>query len=263
MLEKEKGRNDVLTVSAIGSLAMISTLLFHEGLGHSGVAAILGGHSVLYPVSSVGQSNVPLSHWRVAVAAGPLANFIIGGALWLVLGCAHRLPIHFRYFLWLTTAFNLLNAAGYPCADVIMNFGDWGRLLRVANLSWLSRVGLSLLAAVLYYGFMLAVAYRGSGFLGTVQGRFLTLTPYLAAGIVVCSAAAMAPFGMRYVCIAAGSSLGTCFGLLPIHDWNRFSNKGSIAVPITRNLAWIIGSLIMTIFFIAIIGRGLRLWRYA
>ena len=254
MPERDTQRDDLMTAGAIGSLSFISSMLFHEGLGHVGVCTLLGGRSVLYPVSM--QANIQ-SQWMVA--AGPSMNFIVGGALWFLMARIGRMPGHLRYFLWLTMAFSLFNAAGYLALSVLANFGDWAVLLRGARPNWLLRGCLALFAGLLYYAFMHAVAFAGRAFLGPPRGKRLTLTPYLVSGAVACTAATLSRSGLDYVFLAAAASLGAGWGLVAIHDWSRDPGGVSAVSPITRSAAWLVASFVVTAFYIAIIGRGLRL----
>lgn len=213
-----------------------------------------GSPLVLYPLSML--SSFP-SLW--AVAAGPLANLIVGGSLWFLLWRARRLSIHFRYFLWLTTAYNLFTFAGYIGQGAVTNYGDWAVLLRVANLNWFLRGGLVLLSALLFFVFMCAVAFIGSSFLGAARGRRLTFAPYCMAGAVACGATAMSRFGLPYIGLGAAASLGAGLGLVLICEWGRLHIKDSAMFPITRSFIWIIGALLVSFIYIVIIGRGLHL----
>ena len=79
------------------------------------------------------------------------------------------------------------------------------------------------------------------------------------AGAVACSAAAVSQQGLRYVGLAALSSLGSELDLLAIRNSTRYAAKGPAVPPITRSVGWLIVSLLATVFFVVVIGRGLSL----
>ena len=251
-MQPEHPDDHIPTAAAIGSLAFIATMIIHEGFGHGGVCAAIGGRIVLYPVSM--QSNIDS---RLMVAAGPLANLLAGAALWLLLTRSTRISTHLRYFLWLTAAFNLFNAAGYAGLGALTGFGDWGVLLRWTRLPWVFRIGVALLAGILYYVFMRALAFAAGGFLG----KRLVLAPYLAAGITAILAASLSRLGVGYLAVAAAASLGAGWGLLVIHDWGQASRRPFSAARLSRSNGWIFGSLVATIAFVVLIGRGLTMGR--
>ncbi len=261
-MERESVQNpavhdDTLSAAAIGSLAFVTTTLAHEALGHGSSCWALGGQTLLHPVSMQCTVTSPL-----LLAAGPLTNVAAGVVLWIVLTRFHQFSVHVRYFLWLTMAFNLFNAAGYFCLGAITGFGDWGVLLSDMKL-W-GRVELALFGALLYYGSMHAVASSGALFLGRAgsglaRGRRLTLAPYLASGVVACAAALRSPLGQSYVWVAVAASFGAGLGLLAIHDWGTSSAQPESEPLLTRGFGWIAASAIVDLLFVIVVGPGLKL----
>lgn len=242
-------RGDPLTAAAIGSSALIAATLTHEALGHGTMCLALGGTAVIYPFSMQCTVDRP-----EMVAAGPLANLIVGLLLWM--GLKSRLPqppVHAHYFLWLTMAFNLFEFAGYLALGAVTGFGDWAVLLASLHTGW--RAGLAVLAALLYYGFMHAVASAGSAFLARDSG--LLIWSYAAAGAVASAAGLLTPLGGSYVWVAVAASFGAGFGLIVIRDWDR----NEPARPVTRNSGWVIGSAVTVAIFVFIVSRGLKMQR--
>jgi len=198
----------------------------------------------------------------ILVAAGPLTNVVVGGMLWIILNRSHSIRVHMRYFLWLTMAFNMFDAAGYLGLGAITGFGDWGALL--GTVKTLGRVGLALGAALLYYGSMHAVASVGRDFLGrtsggVARGRRLTLAPYFSAGIVAAAAALVGPLGLSYVWVAVAASFGAGVGLLAIHDWGKSSVQPESETLLTRGSGWLVVSAVISALFVFVVGRGLTI----
>jgi hypothetical protein len=251
--------DDTLTLAAIGALAFIVTILAHEALGHGGACIANGGHVVLHPVSMQCTAES-----RVQTAAGPLMNFVVGTGLWILLRSASSWPPRLRYFLWITMAFNWFNGAGYLLLGGVASFGDWPVVFGNFGPPWIWRLLAVPLAGAMYYFFMRQSASTGSEYLGPAQsgkaarGRILTLIPYLAAGCVACAAAALAPFGMQYLLLAAAASFGANSGLLVIHDWGAASPGAGPLPRVTRSFTWIIAALVVTVLFIVGIGPGLH-----
>ena len=108
-------RNDLLTVAAVGVLAMCVVTFDHEALGHGGVCVLLHGRILLLS-SSLFRCNVR-SAW--IDPAGPVVNLLMGT---LALACLRLVPVRWltpRIFLILITAFSY--------------FWEWGYLIRAMH----------------------------------------------------------------------------------------------------------------------------------
>src|SRR5262252_8224240 len=104
---------DLLTVIAIAAIAYPLTNVVHEGLGHGGAALLLGARPTMFNAIffNYDEATVSDAAQRWISAGGTIADLIFG-ALGLALMGRARSP-RWRYFWWLFTAVNLLDAFGY------------------------------------------------------------------------------------------------------------------------------------------------------
>jgi hypothetical protein len=112
--------NDVLTVAALGLLAMCLVTSDHEALGHGGACLLLHGHIRLL-TSSLFRCDVP-SEW--IDPAGPAMNLLVG-----LLALVARALVSLRFsktrlFLILVTAFSFFWEGGYLIHAMHRQYGD-------------------------------------------------------------------------------------------------------------------------------------------
>jgi hypothetical protein len=115
-----ENRNDLLTVAAVGVLAMCVVTFDHEALGHGSVCVFLHGRILLLS-SSLFRCNVQ-SGW--IAAAGPLVNLLMGT---LALASLRLVPTRLliaRVFLILITAFSYFWEWGYLIRAMYRRDGD-------------------------------------------------------------------------------------------------------------------------------------------
>jgi len=214
---------DPLTIAALAILAYFLATVVHEGIGHGGACALLGGRLVL--VSSVhcdcDYQSISRPRQRAIEAAGTAANFALG------LGCALAIAFFelpspaWRYFLWLSAMINLFQAGGYLLVSPFGRFGDWNNVLDGvdAQLAWklaLTAAGLLISIATLQFGcrqlgFFLSPEdpLRGS------QAWLLTALPFAIGAIVSCAVALLNPVDKLLVFTsAAAATLGGTFWIL-------------------------------------------------
>src|SRR5262245_39660166 len=144
---------DRLTLVAIAIVAYALANLIHEGLGHAGTCAAVGGR--VTALSAVHAQCAAEDRGFLAnalvMAAGTLANLLAGAAAWLLLRRQEARLISWRYFLWLFMTLNLLQGTGYWLFSGMANVGDWAQLVADLEPSWLYRVILAIVGGAGYW----------------------------------------------------------------------------------------------------------------
>ena len=261
----EATQPDLLTIAAIAIAATVITDFIHEGIGHGGMCAATGGQPLVLSTVHFECS----ADTRLVAAGGTLANLIFGALFW-VAARAVRQTASWRYFFWLVMTFNLFDAGGYFLFSGIGNFGDWAAVVAGWQPAWASRVGLIALGTMTYFLLFVPFCLRElRPFLGkdpeirVRRARSLTLTPYLAAGILSCIAGALNPVGPLLILIsAAAASFGGKSGLAWMWTLLRgpLIPSSELQMPeIERSQGWMVAAVILAIVFIAGLGPGVKL----
>jgi len=261
--------DDVPTLAALGVLAFVLADVSHEALGHGLATIVMGGRVDLLTTCFL-RSSGNYSKW--IPAAGGLTNLALGLCSVAVLRFSSGWGVHWRYFLVLVAAFNLFFAFGYPAYSGIAGFGDWAAVISGWEPQWLWRVLLVQVSVVGYYGSMRLLARPLAPFAKTVgvpttkpldEARFrrLTTIPYIAAMIVACLAGALNPNGWHTMLTAGLPAAAAAFGLTQIdHFVDSVSNPSLLEAvePVRRNLFWILAATAVLIFFVGVLGPGIR-----
>lgn len=265
---------DVFTIAALAILAYFLATVAHEGVGHGGTCALLGGR--LVSVSSVhcdcDYRNISRPRQRAVEAAGTIANLALG------LGCAMAIAFFapfspsWRYFLWLSMSINLFQAGGYLLVSPFGRFGDWNNFLDGidAQFVWklvLTAAGLLISVATLQFscnqlGFFLSPEdpLRGR------QAWLLTALPYAVGAIVSCGIALLNPVDKLLVLTSAGAATlgGTCWILWAGHLAPAIAPR-TTAKPIVlaSNSIAIALAVVALVVWAFVLGPGtsLRSWR--
>ncbi len=261
--------DDRLTLAALGVLAFALANVSHEALGH-GLATLAVGDKPVLLCTCYFDSSGYYSKW--IPAAGGVMNLAVGFGSLLAMRLSSRWSPPLRYFLLLVAAFNLFFAFGYPAYSGIAQFGDWAAVISGLMPNWLWRVLLVLIAIAGYYGSMRLLGRAIAPFAGTAgsttggpldKARLhrLTLIPYLAAMILACMAGALNPKGWLTMLTAGLPAAAAAFGLTQM---DHFVGSGSSEVPqdfiepIQRSIPWIMAAIVVTFFFVGVLGRGIR-----
>jgi hypothetical protein len=261
--------DDLLTLAALGVIAFALADVSHEALGHGLATLIVGGKVDLLTTCFLNSSG-HYSKW--IPAAGGLMNLAVGLCSVAVLRCSSGWGARWRYFLVLVAAFNLFFAFGYPAYSGIARFGDWAAVISGCEPQWLWRTLLILVSVVGYYGsmrllarplapFARPVAVPAEKSLDKVRFRRLTGIPYIAAMIVASLAGALNPKGWQTMLTAGLPAAAAAFGLTQMdHFVDPVPDPGlSKAVePLQRNLFWILAAIAVLIFFVGVLGPGIR-----
>jgi hypothetical protein len=261
-IAREKDSDSTLTLAAIGIVAYVSCDLLHELIGHGGLCLATGGQPITFSTVHF----QCLGGWQPGVsAAGIVLNILAGGALWLTARRNTNVSVHFRYFVWLTMAYNLFTGWGYVVSSSLSNSGDLANAFRSASPVWHWRV-ISAAVGALFYILctrMTATQMRpliGPGYPARLWR--LILIPYFGSALVACSAGALNHImgGRQAISLAISTTLGSWgFLLLPLFLLTSRNTPTLAAPPIPRSLGWIIAAVLAGTVFVSVLGPGLRL----
>jgi hypothetical protein len=263
----EPTRPDLLTIVAIAISATVIANFIHEGIGHGGMCAATGGQPLVLSTVHFECG----AETRLVAAGGTLANLIFAALFWAAQRAVKQ-DASWRYFFWLLMTFNLFEAGGYFLFSGVGNIGDWAAVVAGYQPAWAWRAGLIALGTVTYFLWFVPLCLRElHPFLGrdakirVRRARLLTLTPYLAAGILSCIAGALNPVGPLLILLsAAAASFGGKSGLAWM--WTRLRGRpiptSDLQMPeIERGWGWMAAAVILAIVFIAGLGPGVKFHR--
>jgi hypothetical protein len=208
------GSADLLTIAALAILAYFLAAVVHEGVGHGGACALLGGR--LVSVSSVycdcDYGNISRPRQRAIEAAGTAANLALGLCCAVAIAFFGPLSPTWRYFLWLCAIINLFQAGGYLLVSPFGRFGDWRNFLDGINaqLVWkvaLTVAGLLISVATLQFGCkQLGYFLAQEDPLRGRQAWLLTALPFGIGAVVSCSIALLNPVDKLLALTSAGAA---------------------------------------------------------
>lgn len=259
-----QANDDLLTVCAISFLAEILANVVHEGLGHAVIALLTGTQSgVLTTVAW--SSNVDS---RLVAAGGTLANLAAALVFWIALRGATRASVRWRFFLLTGLAFNLLAGTGYFFFSGVTDFGDWAVVIAGLPAHGLWRALLVVAGMASYFGAVLLVGaglvrYVGVPRSDTRRLRKLTLVPYFSTVFLLCAAGLLNPIGIQLMWQSAlPGAAGAHSGLLWLQYYiPKATVPERLSDGISRNYAWIIVAVALSLVFIFVLGRGITLHR--
>jgi hypothetical protein len=261
---KSKLPDNALTLAALGILAFVVADVTHEALGHGIAILAFGGKPVLLTSCNIDHSGT-INRW--IPAAGGIANLVVGFLALVAVRLSRKASPHLRYFFVLAASFNLFFAAGYPIASGIAGFGDWAAVIAGWTPIWAWRLLLIAATLILYWVFLRVVARAIRPFGGSNEPedisrlRRITVIPYVAAIVAATLAAALNPsrnFGTMLGGIMAAAA---SFGLTQMDNFPQAGTaKASVppAGPITRSVPWIVAGAVVLVFFVGVLGRGIR-----
>ncbi|MEO7793495.1 MAG: hypothetical protein ABIV06_01880 [Thermoanaerobaculia bacterium] len=270
------------TVIAIALVAYALTNVAHEGLGHGGMCAALGGEPrVLNAVYfDCGEEGLSAAASRWISAGGTLVNLLLAGLTVLILGSGAirgRSSTEGsssgagRYFLWLFLTLNLLQAFGYWMFSGLGGIGDWNAVIAGSPHYALWRIALAVAGTAAYMFVAVPIALRGlAPFLGSdpaeslQRARTLTLPAYLAGGLMYVAAGLLNPESPRLVLIsAAAASFGGASALAwmtqLLRNRERFPPAPGEGLGIARSWPWLVAGGLTAAIFIGLLGPGIFL----
>ena len=237
-----------VTVAAIAALAFIVACTSHEVLGHGAMCLVEGGRIALLTSVYFRCENAGV----LTDLAGPFANLILGMGAWALLA-RRTWPPDVQLSLVLSLAFNLFWVAGCMLLSSVASQSDFAYALRSAAVDppWVGRAALGTLGMLVYALGMHAIAKFG------VPGIWLA-NSYATAGIVSCMAA-LCYVGLVGPAIreAAMESFGAAVGLLLARGRTHRMPDDSLEIPPANGIFWLAASVLATIAFVLLLGRGL------
>jgi hypothetical protein len=149
----------------------------------------------------------------------------------------------------------------------LLDSGDWAVVIAGWNPPWVCRLGVATAGAAVYavaiwLAGRTAVRWVGAGEVSIEDLRRLTVSSYVAGGILLVLASAMNPIGLRLVMMSGvGASFGLTWGLLIVP---RIVASHTSERPATTNAfelqpAWVAVALLVAVAFVYLLGRGIRL----
>jgi hypothetical protein len=258
---------DRVTVIAIAVLAYTLANLVHEGLGHGGAALLLRARPTMLNAIffSYDEATATPTAQRVISAAGSVVNLVIGLPLLMILPRVRS--AHWRYFLWLFAAVNVLTAFGYLLFSGIAGIGDWSRVIDGFAPAWLFRGVLIVTGFVLYFVAAPRLLMPPlDPFLGCTRpfreqrARALSLVPYITGAVAFILAGTLNPLGWRLVLIsAAAASLGGTSLLAWCPAIPRPPQRDTSEPPlgIARGKGWLLAATIVLLLFVFVLGPGI------
>ena len=254
--------DDTLTICAISILAAMLASILHEGVGHAAIALATGTKSGL--LTAVAWSSE--SDSKLVAAGGTLVNLAAGAVFWAVLRGSRKLSITTRYFLLISTAFNLFDGTGYFFFSGVTDFGDWARVIEGMQSHWGWRLVLFTVGVATYYGSVILVGQGyvrdlGVGLEDSARLRRLSLLPYISAIVIVGLAGLLNPISKLLVWQSAlPATAGAHSGLL----WFRYYVPKKTAPrdspeSIERSYRWICTGIVSALIYIIVLGHGVTL----
>lgn len=260
------------TVIAIALVAYALTNIAHEGVGHGGMCVAAGGepitlNAVYFDCSRAGVSDAG-SRW--ISAAGTLTNLAFAALTALLLRARLVRASTGRYFLWLFLTLNLLQAFGYWMFSGIGGIGDWNAVVADSPNYALWRIALAVAGTAAYMFVAVPIALRRLLPFLTARdpGRMaaavrLTVVPYIAGGMLYVTAGLLNPESPWLVLIsAAAASFGGASALAwmaqLLRNRERYPPGAAPAESIARSWPWLFAGAIVALFFIAVLGPGIR-----
>lgn len=255
------GRDDLLTVCAIGVVAACITTVSHEALGHGLVCLSHGGTITrltnVYFRCSIGDPWIS--------PGGPFGNYMAALSAWLIQRSLPRTWTGPRLLFVMVMAFSLFWEAGYLLYTAVKKEGDYAFAFRDFGAGpwwpWAAAVA----GVVVYWLGVRLVARAGAGFAPTAGGSAarraagLILPAYLAGSFAEIAAGAFyGPDRLEAMHQAALELLAANFPLLFIHPLAARArpSAGQGAPPLVRQPAWIAGGLVLLAVFVLTLGRG-------
>lgn len=260
--------DDRTTIVGISVLAFIVADIAHETLGH-GIGYFLGGGTAgIFTTTRV----IPAlwlsgRHADIFDLGGPAGNLVFAAWPWLAQRLLRGPALRLRLFLLLLMACSLFWAFGYLIFCGVVAHGDWFALIRQASPPWVWRVLFVVAGVALYRLSMRLVASELHWIISKddTDSRFrlrrLIPLSYISGGLIACAGAALDPYGWKEIFnsgalagFAAPVGLLWMPALFPRFGQDRDTASGTIP----RSFVWIAAAFLASIFFIAVLGPGIK-----
>jgi len=258
-----------LTAIAIGMLCWAIITTGHELIGHGGACLATGGKPLSFNAMYFhGTEASSFFVGKIRTASGSAFNVTAAFFGVFLIGRLSKPRAWFGYFLWIFALINLFQAASYILFSRFIHPGmDWAAFLESLNPAWLWHVILTLVGGFLFGAAVVIVRKFQPLFLdrdaSSLRFRLkLMAMPYLGAGLTATFASLMVPTDDRILLVlgAVGNSFYFLLPLVLLPFWPPKKDKMLSEPPnLQFNLAWIIVGIITALFFVFVIGPGIRL----
>jgi hypothetical protein len=254
--------SNLVTIVSLAVVAYAADVV-HEFTGHALVAELRGVR--VLSISSVAIQTVLSS--RVVAAAGTIADIVAGVIAFALLARKTRFD-EGHYCLWLFGFVSFMNS-GYLIFSGVLDSGDWAVVVAGLNPPWAWRLGITTAGVILYTAAIwvaarIAIGWVSAGEVSIADIRRLTVSSYVAGGILLVLASALNPIGFRLVAISGvGASFGLTWGLLLIPG--MVASHAGAEPGATKALKlrpfWAAVALLVGVAFVCVLGPGIRLSR--
>jgi hypothetical protein len=260
--------DDRTTIVAIAVLAFVSADVAHEVLGHGLGYLIAGGRSGIFTTTRL----IPaqrLNHTGAKLfdIGGPFGNLLFAALPWMAQRLFAPPAPRLRLFLWLFMALNLFWGVGYIIFSGVVARGDWFALIQDLSYLWLWCLSFVVVGIGLYRASIRLVSAELRWIVSRNEGswqlrvRRVVLLSYIAGGLISCVGAALDPRGtMEVLNSGALSGFAAAVGLLwvPVLFPLVGIERDTALVPMSRSYVWILAGLAVSVFFIAVLGPGIK-----
>ncbi|HTT98267.1 MAG TPA: hypothetical protein VMF58_09470 [Rhizomicrobium sp.] len=234
-----------LTLIAIACCAYLAADLAHETLGHGGACVASGGKSLLVDTTFQDCS----IHSRWIDGAGPVTGIVVALLAWF--GARRTRAANLRMFLTLLFADAIFWNVAYMIKSGIGHTGDWHFLIEGLEPASIWHIGLAIAGVALYIGAMRMLARIWPAGEEMTSGKVAVIA-YLTAAALSAVAGYFDPRGPHIVLSDALPSSLAAIGL-PLVGLRK-----NTQVSVTPSPVWIAMGVACAIFFIAILGPGIR-----
>ena len=206
-------------------------------------------------------------HADIFDLGGPAGNLVFATLPWLAQRLVRRPAPRLRLFLVLWMAYSLFWAFGYLIFCGVVAHGDWFALIRQASPLWVWRA-LFVVVGVFLYRFSSRVVAADLRWIlakddeSRFRLRRIIFLSYISGGLIACAGAALDPYGWKEIFNSSAlAGFVAPVGLLWMPAlFPRFGKDHPTATDlISRSIAWIAAAFLASIFFIAILGPGIKL----
>ncbi len=260
--------DDRTTIVAISVIAFVLADIAHEVLGHGLGFLIAGGRSGIFTTTRLmATQNLGDSGSKLFDLGGPAGNLLFAALPWLAQRGLRQPAPHLRLFLWLLMASSLFWGIGYVIFSGALARGDWFALIRDSSNLWIWRVLFVIVGIALYRASTRLVAAElhwiipKSDPASRFRVRRLAWLSYIAGGLISCAGAALDPRGaMEILNSGALSGFASAVGLLwvpglfPLYG----QEHDTAGHAVSRGFAWIAAGLAVSVFYIAVLGPGIK-----
>lgn len=262
--------DDAWSLAAIAVLAFVLADVAHEVIGHGIGYVLAGGKACVLTTTRLIAEGQRLGDFGGTVfdMGGPFGNLSFAAIAWLGQRVVKRPAPRLRLLLWLLMTFSLFWGFGYLLFCGIVARGDWFALIRGTKPLWLWRSVFVIAGLGLYLACEKLVAaelhwiVRGSDANWRTRVRRLVFTSYVAGGLIACAGAIFDPRGIWEVWNSgAMSSFVAAVGLLRTPQLFPGQPDKTVAYVsvVNRNAGWILAAAIVSIFYIAVLGPGVKI----